>query len=151
MDHSPQIGDRLKDKSTPPDDAAIRDWIGPDAFAHWSALRDWIAAGYPEVFTPDGIYGGKKHGWSLRYKKSKAFCTLLPEYRTFSAVVVLGGPEREKVEAGPDKFSPRLMALYDTTETYRDGKWLKIGISSPNDLKDVTDLLTLKRPRRAAA
>lgn len=151
MDHSSQIGDRLTDKSTPPDDAAIRDWIGPDAFAQWSALRDWIAAGYPGVFTPDWIYGGKKHGWSLRYRKSRAFCTLLPECRTFSAVVVLGGPEREKVEAGRDKLSPRLMALYDTTETYRDGKWLKIGMSSANDLKDVTDLLTLKRPRRAAA
>lgn len=150
MDQSPHIGDRLTDKSVVPDDGAIRDWIGPDNFVYWSALRDWIAAGYPGIFTPDWIYGGKRHGWSLRYKKSKAFCTLLPEYRTFSAVVVLGEAERKKVEARRDKLSIRLMELYDAAETYHDGKWLKIAISSPDDLKDAVDLLMLKRPRRAA-
>ncbi|MBI1290250.1 DUF3788 family protein [bacterium] len=151
MEHSPQAGSRITDKSAPPDDMAIRDWIGPDAFKQWAALRDWIEAAYPGVFTPDWIYGGRKHGWSLRYKKSKAFCTFLPEYQAFSAVVVLGKAEREKVEARRDRLSPRLMALYDEAETYRDGKWLKIGISSAEELKDVTELLSLKRPRKAGA
>ncbi len=149
MEHSPRVGDRLKDKSAPPDDAMIRDWIGQEAFEHWSALRDWIDASYPGVFVPDWIYGGKKHGWSLRYKKSKALCTFLPEYRAFSVVVVLGAAEREKAEARRDTLSPRLMALYDEAETYRDGKWLKIGISSAAERRDVTELLGLKRPRRA--
>lgn len=151
MNQSPGIGDRLTDRSAPPDDAAVRNWIGPDAYAQWSALRDWIAAAYPGVFAPDWIYGGKKHGWSLRYKKSRAFCTFLPEYRAFSVVVVLGAAEREKVEARREAFSPRLMALYDATETYRDGKWLKIGVSSADALKDVTDLLILKRRPKAAS
>lgn len=151
MDQPPQIGDRLTDRSGTPDEETIRDWIGTDAFVHWVALRDWVAAGYPAVFAPDWIYGGRKHGWSLRYKKSKAFCTLLPEYRAFSVVVVLGGSERDKVEARRDTLTPRLMGLYDAAATYHDGKWLRIGVSSPDDLKDVTDLLILKRPRRAAA
>ena len=129
----------------------IRDWIGREAFEHWSALRDWIEASYPGVFAPDWVYGGKKHGWSLRYKKSKAFCTFLPEYRAFSVVVVLGAVEREKAEAQRDKLGPRLMALYDEAETYRDGKWLKIGISSAEERQGATDLLKLKRPRRAIA
>ncbi|HZF46020.1 MAG TPA: DUF3788 family protein, partial [Sphingomonadaceae bacterium] len=81
MENSPQAGSRITDKSAPPDDRIIRDWIGSDAFKQWGSLRDWIELAYPGVFTPDWIYGGKKHGWSLRYKKSKAFCTLLPEYR----------------------------------------------------------------------
>lgn len=149
MDQSPRIGDRITDKSIMPDDVTIRNWIGQDAFTHWTALQDWITAGYPDVFTPDWIYGGKKHGWSLRYKKSKAFCAFLPEYSAFSVVVVLGQAEREKVEARRDKLGPRLMGLYDAAETYHDGKWLKIGIASADDLKDVTDLLTLKRPHRA--
>ncbi|MBT2188208.1 DUF3788 domain-containing protein [Sphingobium nicotianae] len=151
MDHSPQVGDRLTDKSAPPDDAMIRDWLGPAAFEHWAALRDWIDASYPGVFAADWIYGGKKHGWSLRYKKSRAFCTFLPEYRAFSAVVVLGAAEREKVEARRDELSSRLMALYDQTETYHDGKWLKMRISSAEERRDVTELLALKRPRRAIA
>ncbi|WP_180897378.1 DUF3788 domain-containing protein [Martelella soudanensis] len=151
MNQSTDIGDRLTDQTAPPDDVAVRNWIGPDAYAQWSALRDWIAAGYPGIFAPDWIYGGKKHGWSLRYKKSRAFCTFLPEYRVFSVVIVLGGAEREKVEARRETFSPRLMAPYDATETYRDGKWLKIGVSSADELKDVTDLLILKRRPKAAS
>ncbi|MCD1634577.1 DUF3788 domain-containing protein [Martelella mediterranea] len=149
MKQSPGIGDRLTDRSAPPDDIAIRGWIGPDAYAHWSALRDWIAAAYPGVFAPDWIFGGQKHGWALRYKKNRAFCTFLPEYRVFSVVIVLGAAEREKVEARREALSPRLMKLYDSTETYRDGKWLKIGVSSADELRDVTDLLILKRRPRS--
>lgn len=151
MEQSRQIGDRITDKSAPPDDAAIRAWIGEEAFDHWTVLRGWIEASYPGVFTPDWIYGGKKHGWSLRYKKSKAFCTFLPEYQAFSVVVVLGVAEREKVEAQRGELSPRLMGLYDEAETYHDGKWMKIGISSAEERQDVTELLALKRPRRAGA
>ncbi|MDP2778853.1 DUF3788 family protein [Devosia sp.] len=39
--------------------------------------------------------------------------------------------------------------LYDSTQTYRDGKWLKIGVSSAEDLRDVTELLSIKRPLRS--
>ena len=151
MDQSAKVGDRLTDKSAAPEDATIRDGIGQDAFPHWVALRDWIAAGYPGVFTPDWIYGGKRHGWSLRYKKSRAFCTLLPNYRAFAAVVVLGGAERAKIDARRDRLSPRLMHLHDAAGTLHDGTWLKIGIASADDLTDVTDLLVLKRPRRVNA
>jgi hypothetical protein len=69
----PQIGDRISDKSAPPDDSAVRERIGPEAFEHWAEFQNWIAAYYPGVFAPEWLYGGKKRGWSLRYKKSKAF------------------------------------------------------------------------------
>lgn len=149
MPEGPKRGDRLTDKSEVPDDAMVRDWMGPAAFGHWQALRAWIAAAYPGVFAPDWLYGGQKHGWVLRYKKSRAFCTLLPEYCAFSVVVVLGGAEREKVEGRRGSVGPRLMALYDAAETFHDGKWLKIGVASADELKEVTDLLSLKRPRKA--
>lgn len=149
MEQTPQVGDRITDKSSPPDDTTIRDWIGPDAFQHWVALRDWIGASYPGVFSPDWLYGGKKHGWSLRYKKSKAFCTFLPEYRLFSVVVVLGAAEREKFEARRDNWRSQLVKLYDEAQTYHDGKWLRVAISSADDRHDVTELLSMKRPPRS--
>jgi hypothetical protein len=149
MDRSSPIGDRLTDKSEVPHDETIRGWIGEDPFGHWTALRDWIEGSYPGVFAPDWIHGGKTHGWSLRYRRSRAFCTLLPERGSFSAVVVLGAADREKVEANRQRLSPRLMHLYDGTATFHDGKWLKIPVSSAEERRDVTDLLALKRPRRA--
>jgi hypothetical protein len=69
----------------------------------------------------------------LRYKRSKAFCTLLPEHGSFSAIVVLGTADREKVEANRQRLSPRLMHLYDGTATFHDGKWLKIPFRRPRN------------------
>jgi hypothetical protein len=142
----PQIGDRITDKSSPPDDGAVRKWIGPKAFGRWAELRNWIDATYPGVFAPDWLYGGKNRGWSLRYKKTRALCTLVPEYRRFSALVVLGGAEREKFEQRRYVWRPQLIKLYDEAKTYIDGKWLTVVISSAPDARDVTELLMMKRP-----
>lgn len=146
MEQSPQIGDRITDKSAPPDESTIRDWMGPEAFEHWTELQYWIEASYSGVFAPDWLYGGKKRGWSLRYKKTKAFCTLLPAYRQFSVLVVLGGAEREKFEERRYVWSPQLVKLYDEARTYPDGKWLTVAISSADDRHDVTKLVSMKRP-----
>jgi hypothetical protein len=142
----PQIGDRITDRSAPPDDGAVRRWIGPKAFGHWAEIRHWIDESYPGVFAPDWLYGGKSRGWSLRYKKTRAFCTLVPEYRRFSTVVVMGGAEREKFEERRYVWRPQLVELYDKAKQYTDGKWLTVAVSSAHDLRDVTKLLTMKRP-----
>lgn len=140
------IGSRITGTSAPPDDRAIRQWIGPEAFVHWTALRQWIDEFYPGVFEPDWLYGGKNRGWSLRYKKTKALCTLVPEYGRFSAVVVLGRAEREKFDARRHAWRPPLVKLYDEARTYIDGKWLTVSVASTGDLHEVMDLLAMKRP-----
>lgn len=149
MEQLLQIGDRISDRSAPPNESAIRQWVGSKAFAHWTELQNWIAAFYPGVFSPDWIYGGKRRGWSLRYKKTKAFCTLLPEYRRVSVLVVLGGAERQKFEERRYAWSPPLVRHYDEAPAYPDGKWLTLAISSAADRRDVTELLTMKRPPKA--
>lgn len=146
MEQAPQIGDRIANKSAPPDERTIHDWIGPKAFKHWTELQNWIAVSYPGVFIPDWLYGGKKRGWSLRYKKTKAFCTFLPGYRMFSVLVVLGGAEREKFEERRYAWSPHLVKLYDEARTYTDGKWLTLTISSLDDRHEVMELVSMKRP-----
>jgi hypothetical protein len=146
MEQFPQIGDRMIDKSALPDDGTVRDWIGATAFEHWTELRNWINELYPGVFSPEWLYGGRKRGWSLRYKKTRAFCTLLPEYRQFSAVVVLGATERQKFEERRHVWRSQLVQLYDHAMTYPDGKFLTVAISSADDRHDVTQLLSMKRP-----
>ncbi|WP_425349015.1 DUF3788 domain-containing protein [Rhizobium bangladeshense] len=141
----PEVGTRIT-TSAPPDDNDVRKWLGPEAFGHWAELRDWIEKFYPGVFAPDWLYGGKNRGWSLRYKRTKAFVTLFPEYRRFSALVVMGGAEREKFEERRYVWRPQVVRLYDEAKTYIDGKWLTIAISSPDELQDVTQLLIMKRP-----
>jgi hypothetical protein len=109
-------------------------------------MQNWIDASYPGVFAPEWLYAGKKRGWSLRYKRTKAFCTFLPEYRRFSAVVVLGGAERAEFEERREVWRPQLIELYNESKTYPDGKFLTVAISSADDRQNVTELLTMKRP-----
>ena len=146
MADSPQIGDRIVDKSAPPDDRAVRDWIGPDTFEHWTELEGWIEAFYPGVFAHEWTYGGKIGGWSLRYIKTTAFCTLIPEYKRFSVVVVLGGAERDRFVERRHLWRPHLIELYDDAQTYHDGKFLRVAIATTDDRRDLTELLTMKRP-----
>ncbi|WP_448095950.1 DUF3788 domain-containing protein [Luteibacter yeojuensis] len=140
------IGDRIGDKSAPPDEQTVRDWFGPHAFKHWTKLRNWINVSYPGVFEPEWLYGGKKRGWTLRYKKTRAFCTLLPGYRQLSVQVVLGRVEREAFEARRYAWRQPLVTLYDEAREYPDGKWLTIAITSADDLHDVMELASMKRP-----
>jgi hypothetical protein len=137
-DAVPEIGARITDRSKPPNDETVLSWLGPDAFGHWAGLRNWIDEVYPGVFAPDWIFGGKNRGWSLRYKKVKAFCTLVPGYRLFSVVVVMGGAEREKFEERRYAWRAPVIKLYDEAKTFIDGKWLTLTISSPEQLHDVT-------------
>lgn len=109
-------------------------------------MRSWINEVYPGVFAPDWLYGGMNRGWSLRYKKTRALVTLVPEYRRLSTLVVMGGAEREKFEERRPVWRPQLVKLYDEAKTYIDGKWLTVAISSADDLHDVTELLIMKRP-----
>jgi hypothetical protein len=142
----PSMGSRITDKAARPDDRTVRQWIGPEAFVHWIALRSWIEESYPAVFEPDWLYRGKNRGWSLRYKKTRAFCTLVPEYGRFSALVVLGRAEREKFEQRRYAWRTPLVQLYDEAKTYIDGKWLTVAIASTDDRHEVMELLAMKRP-----
>jgi Protein of unknown function (DUF3788) len=146
MEQNPKTGDRITDKAAPPDEDKVREWVGRQAFEHWAKLRAWIDASYPGVFAPDWLYGGKTRGWSLRYTKTKALCTLVPAYRLFSVLVVLGRTEQEKFDERRCSWSPRLLRLYDETRTYHDGKWLVVAISSAEHRREVTELVSMKRP-----
>jgi len=146
INQSPQVGDRMTDRSASPDEDDLRDWIGQRAFVHWVKLRSWIDASYPGVFVPEWLYGGKNRGWSLRYKKTKAFCTILPEYRRVSVLVVLGEAEREKFEERRHVWRSQLVRLYDEAKPYPDGRFLTVAISSAEDRREVMELLSMKRP-----
>ncbi|WP_186252436.1 DUF3788 domain-containing protein [Burkholderia gladioli] len=149
MDTLPRIGDRIADKSAPPDDDMIRDWLGPRAHAHWVAVREWIDAAYPGVFEPEWLHGGRKRGWALRYRKTRALCALLPAYGRLEAEVVLGRAERAMFEERRYTWRPQLVERYDEAPSYPDGKWLTVPVSSADERQDLIDLLAMKRPPRA--
>ncbi len=136
---------RMTDPGNPPSDPAIADWIGKEAYEYWKIVKQLVEQAYPNVFAPEWLFGGKKHGWSLRYKKSKSFCTLIPEKNRFALLIVFGTEERAKVEAMRDSLSRNTQKEYDEATTFHDGKWLLLTINTDKVVKDVLLLLSAKR------
>lgn len=136
---------RMTQRDSPPSDSEIGKWIGKKAYSYWTHVKQQIEQIYPNVFTPEWLFGGKKHGWSLRYKKSKSFCTLIPEKNRFALLIVFGAEERAKVEAMRDSLSQHTRKKYDEATTYHDGKWLLLTIDTDKVVEDVMQLLAVKR------
>ena len=144
------VGERMLDGSRPPDAQSVAAWLGASEYRHWTRLLEFIEANYPGVFTPDWIFGGKKYGWGLRFKKSKSFCTLIPERNRLVVQIVLGGAERQKAEKVLSELTPNVRKAYTEATTYHDGKWLALVAEREETLDDIEKLLAVKRkPKRA--
>ncbi|MBN2310655.1 MAG: DUF3788 domain-containing protein [Candidatus Hydrogenedentes bacterium] len=141
---------RMTDSGNPPDDAEVAAWVGKAAYRYWKRTVEWIDQLYPNVFSPEWLFGGKKHGWSLRYKKSKSFCTLIPEKGCFLLLIVFGAKERAAVDAIRNELSAGARKAYDEATTYHDGKWLLLNVDNERALADVERLLAAKRKPRPA-
>jgi hypothetical protein len=134
----------------PPGDSEVARWIGDEAYEHWKQVARLIKARYPGVFAPEWLFGGKKHGWSLRYKKSRSFCTFIPERNRFALLIVFGAEEREKAESIKGGLSARTGKAYDDAATYHDGKWVLLTVDSAAAVEDIGRLLAVKRKPKAA-
>jgi len=140
---------RMTQPGDPPSDSEVAEWIGAEAYEYWKHLACLIEQNYPNVFTPEWLFGGKKHGWSLRYKKSKSFCTFIPEKNRFALLIIFGAEEREKVASMRDRLSAQTRMEYDSATTYHDGKWVLIPIDSTTAAEDARLLLAVKRRPRS--
>lgn len=137
--------ERLVDASERPTPEAVANFIGAEDAERWSRLLDFIDARYPGVFQGEWLYGGARHGWSLRFKKSRSFCTLIPERGRMNVQIVFGAAERQKAEAVLPTLASHVRDDYLAATTYHDGKWTLIAVDSDAVLGDVERLLEVKR------
>jgi len=141
---------RMTQGDNPPSGSQIAQWIGKVPYKYWKHVTELIEQNYPGVFAPEWLFGGKKHGWLLRYKKSKSFCNLIPEKNRFAILIVFGAEERAKVEGIRAKLSAQTQKEYDNAITHHDGKWVLLTVKSGTLVKDVERLLAVKRrPKNA--
>jgi hypothetical protein len=135
----------MTDGGRVPDEESLSTWLGSLNYKRWIKLRKYIETYYPGVFVPEWLFGGKKHGWGLRYKKSKSFCTLIPERKRFVVLIVFGKKEREKVETILNELSPPVRESYENATTYHDGKWVTLTVDRAEIFNDIKSLLKTKR------
>ncbi len=140
-----EMRERMLDGDHEPNARHVAEWLGAKPYGYWLRLTEFIESNYPGVFAPDWIFGGKKYGWGLRFKKSKSFCTLIPERHQLVVQIVFGAEEREKAEKILPQLSPTICKAYAEATTYHDGKWLAIVVDRKETLGEVEKLLTIKR------
>ena len=134
--------ERMLDEHHKPSEREIIAAIGVGEL--WHDLRKYIDQSYD--FAPELIFYGKKYGWTIRYRRSgKTLISLFPEHGAFTALVVLGKKEGEKVAGVLDELSSATRDLIGGTKQLHDGKWLWIRVLEPSHVEDVKQLLAAKR------
>ncbi len=134
----------MLDKESPPTAKDIADFLGKDAAAAWENITAFLAENYD--FTPETVFGGRKYGWAVRYRRSgKSLCTLHPEKGAFTVLVVLGGKETEQALAALTEFSPDVADTISGAKQYHDGRWLWLRVLSQDNTADIKRLLQIKK------
>jgi len=126
------------------DRAALLGLVGEQLAEVWQELCAAIEAEYET----DRLWGKGFGCWTYEYKYrrgGKTLCTLYAKENAICLLVTLGRAEREKFDARRESFSAKLQELYDTTETYHDGKWMWIELRDSSLIDELMELLHIKR------
>ena len=138
-------GERMLDGNIKPDAKSVVEFIGVKYKKYWQRITKFIEDNYHGIFQKDDWLFSRNHGWSLRFKKSKSFCTLIPEKNRLLILIVFGAKEREETEKILPELCPEIHTKYEDATTYHDGKWLVIAVDSDRILHDIETLLRIKR------
>jgi hypothetical protein len=113
--------------------------------ALWEGLTRFIADNYP--IPGEWNFGGKNYGWNLWYRKSgKTLVTLYPQKESFIAQIVLG---KDQVEQALNlKLGNNVGTVLTETPQLHDGRWLFIKVKTKKDVRDIQQLLQVKRRPR---
>jgi hypothetical protein len=134
MDENPFI-----DKNKKPSTRAVYKTMGRYK-DFWKKLNDFIVKKYDIK----GEFKLMGKSWVFWYRKSnKTLFTLHPRNNGLVAQIVLGRKEVE--QANNEKFGKNVAEVYKKAKQYHDGKWLFINVKTEKDLKDIRNLLTIKK------
>ena len=135
---------RMTDKVCKPTEEEIVSFIGWRAKEAWLEIRRFIEDHYDMV--PETVFYGAKYGWTIRYRKGgKTLCSLFPEKRGFTVLIVLGKKELEKALSIREELSSKIHELLGDTEQLQHGRWLWIRLFTTRDTDDIKKLLQIKR------
>lgn len=111
----------------------------------WERLVQYISDNYQ--MPGELIFGGKNYGWVFRYRKSgKTLVCLYPQQEFFVSQIVLGKVHAE--QALELNLGENVQQVLEDTPQLHDGRWLFIQVRSEEDVKDIEQLLQVKKPLR---
>lgn len=137
--------ERLYRREPLPDHDEIKDFMGKRVTALYEKIESFIDDNYPG-HVKEIYFGGKNFGVMVRWRRSgKTLCSIFPEKKGFSVVLVYGKREREAFVEASEEFSPHMRELYDNTREYHDGRWLLIRIEDSLHIDEVISMIKIKK------
>jgi len=134
---------RMINKSCIPTNQNILSTLG-DKSDLWLKMHEFIANNYD--FNKELVFFSKNYGWTVRYRKNKkTLVSCFPENGAFSALLVLGKKEVEKINQIREELNENFLSIFDTTDQLHDGRWLWIRIKSEEDLESLIKVILIKR------
>ncbi|MFW9963957.1 MAG: DUF3788 domain-containing protein [Candidatus Sifarchaeia archaeon] len=137
---------RMLNKDKEPTSEDITNFIKVKrAVTSWYQLQEYLNSHY-YLHNAELGFGGQKYGWCIRYRRSgKTLCTLYPEEGGFTILIVYGKSEVEKFIEQKSELSDQIVALFQETKQFHDGKWLWIKLSDTTLLDDIKKMLYIKK------
>lgn len=134
----------LQDKNIRPTLEEIADYIQNPLFLQFcSQIKTLYSC--PELIEYSCC--SMEKGWNIKFKKSgRALCTIYPREGYFTAMVVIGPKEKDRVEAILPDCSSALQELYQQTREGNGQRWLMIDLEDDNELyQEVLQLIKIRR------
>lgn len=129
---------------TEPSAAEMAELVGRPLYEVWKALAARIEASYAMECTWNS--GGRAWKYEYKYRRGgKTLCALYARENCIGLMIVFGKEERTKFEAERGSFAGEIQTVYDSAQTYHDGKWLMF---EPADTVLFDDLMRLLRIKR---
>ena len=122
----------------------LSELLGEPLYHIWNEIDALIE----EHYEMDHLWNSGGKAWKYEYKYrcgGKTLCALYARKTCLGFMIILGKEERNKFEAGRDRFSGETQRIYDEAQTYHDGKWLMF---EPKDTALFGDYLSLLRIKR---
>lgn len=122
----------------------IEELIGAEKAELWRRLT----AAVDEIYDVDRTWNKGFGDWVYEYKYrrgGKTLCSFYAKQGVANILIIFGKNEREKFEMQRESFSAQIQALFDSTKTYHDGKWIWVPIDNELLTDDVLNMLKIKR------
>lgn len=134
----------LQDRNTRPTLEELADYINNPLFLSFCSQVKALYA-CPESIEYSSC--SMEKGWNVKFKKSgKTLCTIYPREGYFTAMVVIGPKEKERVEALLPDCSSALQELYWQTREGNGQRWLMIDLEDDDELyQEAFQLIHIRR------
>jgi hypothetical protein len=106
-------------------------------------IREEAARFMRDHYDLDEVNDGKG---TVRFRRGgKTVLTLTEQNERIGFLIIFGEKERAGFESARDRFSPRIMKIYDESRTYHDGKWVFFPVAEMSMLEEVKQVIVVKK------